>query len=207
VADKPKRTLPSPPYQPSALENMLSGIKGYFGIGNQADVDPWDLWLKPVAQSRITKTPIYQADTNERNWGEGQLAEYNPDTDSIAVRPSSFQGSASSTDPNPMIPHESAHAIYEKSKLVPASVLKSGMPSGSRMQSSASGSPFSVTPFSFEEQWRQDKSRANEGLAYSIGLPEATPFIESVASQIRDPNIAQQLRRLHYNALNAKRLP
>jgi hypothetical protein len=42
---------------------------------------------------------------------------------------------------------------------------------------------------------------ANEGLAYSVGTTEGTPYVEYVAGQIKDPATSAQLLRLHRNAL------
>lgn len=172
MADKPKTGLPPPPEAPS-LVSRLQGFLQQIGRG------------QPVAQSRITRTPIYQES------GLPGAAGYYPSSNTIGVKPEYMEGLN-----YPVVPHESSHAIFSNANLTPlAGQLVGQVPW--QAQAEVNSSPDLYTTL--------DKATmANEGLGYSIGKEWGTPYVEHVASRIKDPAIAQQLLRLHRNALAAK---
>lgn len=148
------------------------------------------------------------------DWPASQDGEYtsgfNPNSQKhIEVRPGALQ-----EDGAFIIPHESTHAIFDKAGLAPSatSLLNSstGPGLGLRASQMISGNPDLYPPMpELPEGQFTDRTvvnahlqrMANEGLAYSVGTPEGTPYVEHVASRISDPALAQQLLRLHRNAL------
>jgi hypothetical protein len=150
---------------------------------------------KRIADTRISRTPIYQ--TTGDGWPEGKAAEYDPATKRISVL--GLDNGRARRD----IPHESAHAIFDKAGLAPASgKLVSGVPP--EVNALISYFPQLYRPLSGTDPSELKRHRemiADEGLAYSVGRDEGTPYVEHVASQIKDSAIAAQLLRLHRNAL------
>ncbi len=169
-----KKQLPPPPGSQSYMEKALAGIKDYFGP------------RQPIAASRITRTPIYPPEGFP--WPENKAGDYSPISNQIQIKGGYLQ-----EVPSFVIPHESAHAIFNQAGLEPSAPALANSGPGPQAQSLIAIAPnlYRQTP----------ETMANEGLAYSIGTHEGTPFVEHVASRISDPALAQQLLRLHRNAL------
>jgi hypothetical protein len=47
---------------------------------------------------------------------------------------------------------------------------------------------------------------ADEGLGYSVGDRDETPYVNYAASQISNPALKEKLLRLHNNAVQTRRL-
>jgi hypothetical protein len=151
---------------------------------------------QPTAQTRITRTPVYQ--TIGDDWPDGKAAEYDPATKRITVL--GFSNARKD------IPHESAHALFDAAGLAPASGQLTSQGPGLSLEARSLINYFPqlykpLAGFDPAEVKRHQEMMADEGLAYSIGNAEGTPYVEYVASRIGDPAIAAQLRRLHNNAL------
>lgn len=139
---------------------------------------------QPVAYSRITRTPIYSSGVPSGAGG----AYYNK-TDEMRINPQNMGHPLDPDSPYPnIIPHESAHSIFNKGNLSPS--IGGLLPESSR-------SEVYNRPNLYPHP--SDSTVANESLAYAIGNPEATEAIKSIAGQIKDPKLAAQLLRLHEN--------
>lgn len=140
------------------------------------------------AYSRITQTPIYYNPDLPQDRG----GQYDAGSGLIETHPESMMSRGH-------ISHESAHAIFDKANLYDlASKLSSDVPV------SATGQ-IAFHPELYPNM-NDDKMLANEGLAFSIGDPTGTAYINKVASKIQDIRLRGQLLRLHDNALQANRL-
>lgn len=141
-----------------------------------------------VAQTRITRTPVYTVPRED--WKEGtSLALYYPQVKSIQTPEGNLQTLSAR-----ILPHESAHDIFQKAGLGQSSAeLLKGMTPSAGVMDQLRGYPgtYKLTP----------ETVANEGLAYSVGDWGRGPFVYHVADQIKDPALADQLKRLHRNAV------
>ena len=72
--------------------SVWSGIKSYLGVGDQPDVSQSDLFHKPMAYTRFTRTPVYQDPDLPKNVG-GRYYPADPlsPTASISVPPDELQ--------------------------------------------------------------------------------------------------------------------
>jgi hypothetical protein len=135
----------------------------------------------PVAYSRITHSPISVEDQ------PGLKGTYKGGA--ITISPEQWG----------IVPHESAHQIYDKAGLAAQA------PQLAPQVSEANRNLIAATPV-----YRQGPNAgtpdqvANEGLGFSIGQPTETDYVEKVASAIKDPVLATRLRRLNSNALGAR---
>lgn len=168
--------MPKLPAPPeSFLTNLLAGVKSLTGLDD------------PIANARITHTPIHTAGPL---YPAAAGAQYYRLGNRIEIPPERLQENA-----NYFIPHESSHALYSAAKLSPEAIQGVPLPEDARWTITSNPNLYpNPSP----------DTMANEGLAYSIGYEDATPFIEHVASRIKDPALAQQLLRLHRTAILAR---
>lgn len=178
-----KPQLPPPPdQQPSAWANLLGGVRNMLGMNPP----------QPVAQSRFTRTPIYSS--TGADWPENKGGEYRDGR--ITVRQDELQ----SPESGQLITHESAHDIFQRAGLTP--LAGQLLARGPELPTRATSRIYS-NPQLYVNPAKDDALLANEGLAYSLGWPQGTPYVEWVASQIQDPALAQQLLRMHQNRIEA----
>lgn len=102
-------------------------------------------------------------------------------------------------DPNlgKLIGHESAHRIFDLAGLrSKASELAPKVPNLQRATVALRNDIYQPT----------DEVLANEGLGYSIGDPDATPYVQQAASRIGSDDLRRMLIRLHNNRVASQRL-
>lgn len=195
----------------------LQSLLGKMGIGSLADVDEEDLYNKPIAQSRITRTPIYQVPGDK--WDSNKGGEYNSTTrNSLGGiwEPANIKVRQGEMSPgSDIIPHESTHAIYDQAGLNSVSLGDIPPHAMDRLLGAPNLYPMSTSrpagqPYDAYAERVNAKSRANmianEGLAYSVGTAQGDSYVRDVADQIKDPVLRQQLLRLHENALRSTSL-
>lgn len=141
----------------------------------------------PVAESRITHSPIY---LDPALLGRGMSGM--SDAQGIHLAPSYLAGI------NTQIPHESAHQILAQSPeaLAQASTFAQQVPSYQLQSLAAIPLYQQMGAYSGSPTQKMD-----EGLAMSIGDPDATKYVMSVARSLKDPRLRDQLLRLHMNEI------
>lgn len=145
---------------------------------------------KPVAYSRLTRTPIRTSEDLPDDLG----GVY--DNGEITLRPEELQRSSF------IIPHESAHAIYDQGRLKDmAASLASHVGEGPRNRVLGSSVYRQMGPYSGSPEQVSD-----EGLAFSVGDRDETPYVNYSASQLKNPKLAETLKRLHRNSIQVRRL-
>lgn len=137
---------------------------------------------QPQAYSRITRTPIYVG-----NPGTDMAGRY--EHGAITIAPDQWN----------LVPHESAHAIYDQAALRnQASQLLPYVAEGARNRVLAD--PF----YQRQSDYGSPEELTDEGLAFSIGDRGRAGYVNHVADTITDPAIAARLRRLNDIALNSR---
>lgn len=133
----------------------------------------------PTAYSRITRTPIYQG-----NIAEGTVGGYNESR----ILPGYINLPAGEMDPS-TIRHESAHSIYDAAGLNLISKLLAARVSPS-MREQLTSNPY------YANRGINDTVLSDEALGFGVETPSEKPYVDLVASQIKDPNLKQRLLRL-----------
>jgi hypothetical protein len=159
----------------------------------------------PAAMTRITRTPVFEGG---EGWPATKGGQYDPNTGAITVLPEGMQPFYR------ILPHESAHAIYDQAGLsqITPQLFGPTMPhlppaAVNQIQIHPELYPIIGTRSSSGmPSFKQDREiLSNEGLAFSIGDPAGTPFVEAIANKIKDPALAAELLRLHHNALGTRK--
>lgn len=158
----------------------------------------WDAMFpdKTVAYSRITRTPIVLDRGNLDRRGIAGTREPDSNGGHLLINPPYLQPNLS------IIPHESAHQIVAKAwpDLAPGLAgLATQVPEAQRNL---------ILAHPLYQQMKgagQPEQMMDEGLGFSIGDPDATKYVQEVASRIKDPTLRDQLLRLHYTALQANK--
>lgn len=146
---------------------------------------------EPVAQARITRTPIY---TDSSKLPSGASGLY--DKGAIYISPTELQ-----QGPDWTVPHEEAHAIYDQ-----AGLRRVGAALASRVGEGPRNRILATPLYNTQDQAGNNEQMSDEGLGFSIGDSEQIPYVNYAASRIQDPRMKQQLLRLNRNALATRAL-
>lgn len=196
MADKPKAT----PDQQSAIDKLLSGLRGYFNVGDAADFPQgqYPSLLHPDYASfneRFTRTPgvvkpagSFPAGTDAQyEAGPGFPGDPENPPGTIYIKPDAKSNTIS---------HEAAHALYNQGGLYREA------PKFEDQMNPAIADMIRSSPH-YQRAIEQDPSAlTDEGLGYAMNapVPADESYVNAVASRIEDPVIKQRLLMLFQHA-------